>query len=152
MNEWTEVLDGFLKINRYEILNNSGKTSHKKALEVSAKEFEKYRVIQDDFFLSDFDNELLNVKNFQIPKGFKKWTFNDLTDAENFYSVNIERNNIRFWGIDFKKKFSVEITKRIKSILIKNDLYNNDVCEFNEDIDIELLNLCYSIYKNQSQI
>jgi len=58
MNEWTEILDSFLKINRYEILTNAGKISHQKAVEISAKEYEKFRVIQDERFSSDFDNEI----------------------------------------------------------------------------------------------
>ena len=62
MNEWTEILDSFLKINRYEILTNAGKTSHQKALGVSAKEYEKFRIIQDERFLSDFDNAIKKLK------------------------------------------------------------------------------------------
>jgi hypothetical protein len=62
MNEWVEVLDGFLKINRYDILSNAGKVTHQKALEVSAKEYEKFRIIQDERFISDFDKELKKVK------------------------------------------------------------------------------------------
>jgi len=58
MDEWTEILDSFLKINRYELLTNSGKISNKKAIEKSAKEYEKYRVIQDQKHLSDFDKEI----------------------------------------------------------------------------------------------
>jgi len=65
MNEWVEVLDGFLKINRYDILSNAGKVTHQKALEVSAKEYEKFRIIQDEKFLSDFDNELNKVKRIK---------------------------------------------------------------------------------------
>lgn len=62
MSEWTEILDSFLKINRYEILNNAGKISHQKALDKSSIEYNKFRVIQDEFFLSDFDNEIKNLK------------------------------------------------------------------------------------------
>jgi len=62
MNEWTEVLTSFLKINRYDILTNAGKISHHKALEKSAKEYEKYRVIQDQKYLSDFDKEIKKLK------------------------------------------------------------------------------------------
>ncbi len=62
MNEWTEILDSFLKINRYELLTNVGKVSHKKAIEKSAKEYEKYRVIQDQKYLSDFDKEIKKLK------------------------------------------------------------------------------------------
>jgi hypothetical protein len=62
MNEWTVILDSFLKINRYEILNNAGKISHQKALDKSSIEYKKFRVIQDEKFLSDFDNEIKNLK------------------------------------------------------------------------------------------
>ncbi len=62
MSEWVEVLDGFLKINRYDILSNAGKVSHQKALDVSAKEYQKFRIIQDEKFLSDFDKELIKIK------------------------------------------------------------------------------------------
>ncbi len=62
MNEWIEILDSFLKINRYDILSNAGKISHQKALEKSAKEYEKFRIIQDQNFLSDFDNEIKRLK------------------------------------------------------------------------------------------
>ena len=62
MVEWIEILDSFLKINRYDILTNAGKISHQKALEKSAKEYEKYRIIQDEKYLSDFDNEIKKLK------------------------------------------------------------------------------------------
>ena len=65
MNEWVEVLDGFLKINRYDILSNAGKVTHQKALEVSAEEYEKFRITQDEKFLSDFDKELQKVKRIK---------------------------------------------------------------------------------------
>ena len=62
MNEWIVILDSFLKLNQYDILSNAGKISHQKALEKSAKEYEKFRVIQDQKYLSDFDNEIKKLK------------------------------------------------------------------------------------------
>lgn len=62
MVEWIEILDSFLKINRYDILSNAGKISHQKALEKSAKEYEKFRIMQDQKYLSDFDNEIKRLK------------------------------------------------------------------------------------------
>jgi len=62
MVEWIEILDSFLEINRYDILNDAGRISHQKALETSAKEYEKFRVIQDRKFLSDFDKALKKFK------------------------------------------------------------------------------------------
>jgi hypothetical protein len=58
MTEWIEILDSFLKINRYDILSNAGKISLQKALEKSAKKYEKFRIIQDQKYLSDFDEEI----------------------------------------------------------------------------------------------
>ena len=63
MNEWIEILDSFLKINRYDLLNNSGKTSHEKAILKAASEYDKYRKTQDQQYLSDFDKEIKNIKN-----------------------------------------------------------------------------------------
>jgi len=62
MSEWIEVLDGFLKINRYELLDNAGKISNEQALTKASKEFEKFRVIQDKKYISDFDKEVNKIK------------------------------------------------------------------------------------------
>ncbi len=62
MIEWIEVLDGFLKINRYELLDNSGIISHEQAITKANREFEKYRIIQDQKFISDFDKEVRKIK------------------------------------------------------------------------------------------
>ena len=62
MNEWIEILDSFLKINRYELLNNSGKISHEKAILKAESEYEKFRKTQDQKFLSDFDKEIKKIK------------------------------------------------------------------------------------------
>ena len=63
MIEWIEVLDSFLKINRYDLLNGSGKISHEKAIEKATQEFDKFRIEQDRNFESDFDKELKQIKN-----------------------------------------------------------------------------------------
>lgn len=57
MCEWIEVLDSFLKINRYDLLNNSGKISHEEAIKNATLEYKKFRIVQDQKFMSDFDNE-----------------------------------------------------------------------------------------------
>jgi hypothetical protein len=62
MKEWVEILYGFLKINRYEILNNTGIISHNQAIAKAESEFKKFRVIQDQKFISDFDNEMKKLK------------------------------------------------------------------------------------------
>ena len=58
MHEWTEILDSFLKINRYDVLSDAGKISHNRALKRSAEEYDIFRKIQDNKYLSDFDNAI----------------------------------------------------------------------------------------------
>jgi hypothetical protein len=67
MSEWIDVLDSFLKINRYELLDNAGKISNEQAIAKASQEFEKFRIIQDKKYLSDFDKEINKIKN----NGFK---------------------------------------------------------------------------------
>jgi len=62
MSEWIDVLDGFLKINRYELLDNAGKISNEQAITKASDEFEKFRIIQDKKYLSDFDMEMNKIK------------------------------------------------------------------------------------------
>lgn len=58
MKDWVERLDAFLQFNKYEILKNSGKVSAKVAKSLAEAEYEKFRVIQDAIFESDFDREV----------------------------------------------------------------------------------------------
>lgn len=62
MNEWVEALDSFLKINRYDLLNNPGKISHEVAIKKAESEYSKFRKIQDQKFISDFDKEVKKIK------------------------------------------------------------------------------------------
>jgi hypothetical protein len=62
MKEWVEILDSFLKLNRYELLNNSGSISHNQAMSKAESEYQKFRIIQDQRFISDFDKEIKNIK------------------------------------------------------------------------------------------
>lgn len=68
MAEWVEKLDAFLRFNEYEILDNPGKISHEVAKELAGKEYEKYRVIQDQEFISDFDKETKKYLEGTEPK------------------------------------------------------------------------------------
>ena len=58
MKDWIEKLNAFLKFNEQEILTNAGKISHEVAKELAFKEYEKYRIIQDRNYISDFDREV----------------------------------------------------------------------------------------------
>jgi hypothetical protein len=55
MNDWAERLNGFLEFNGNEILMGAGKISHEQAKLHAETEYEKYRIIQDSLFESDFD-------------------------------------------------------------------------------------------------
>lgn len=65
MKEWIEKLDGFLQFNDYKVLKDAGKISHEIALKLAEQEFEKYRVIQDTNFESDFDIDLKQKKQIE---------------------------------------------------------------------------------------
>ena len=58
MEDWVSRLDAFLKFNEYDILENPGKVSQIVAKEIASEEFEKYRKIQDNDYISDFDKEV----------------------------------------------------------------------------------------------
>ena len=58
MDDWAKRLDGFLEFNGNEILIGAGKISHEKAKLHAESEFEKYRIVQDRLFESDFDRLL----------------------------------------------------------------------------------------------
>ena len=62
MTDWKKVLEGYLKISDYEILENAGSISHEEAEAKALGEYEKYRKIQDQTFLSDFDKFLESIK------------------------------------------------------------------------------------------
>jgi len=58
MEDWSKRLDAFLEFDEREILDNKWNISHEKAKEFAESEWEKYRVIQDRLFESDFDREI----------------------------------------------------------------------------------------------
>ncbi len=63
MEDWTTRLDKFLDADDREILKDSGKITKKIVDEKAISEFEKYRVVQDRLFMSDFDKLLLEMGN-----------------------------------------------------------------------------------------
>ena len=64
MQDWVQKLDAFLQFNEYEILKDAGKVSHEVAKKLAGKEYEKFRIIQDESYESDFEKEInkLNIK------------------------------------------------------------------------------------------
>lgn len=64
MEDWAKRLDGFLEFNGNEILMDTGKISAKQAKLRAETEFEKYRIVQDKLFMSDYDKFLLELDLF----------------------------------------------------------------------------------------
>lgn len=58
MEDWEKRLNEFLKLMDYGILQGNGKISAEKAQNHAEAEFEKYRIIQDRLYTSDFDRFL----------------------------------------------------------------------------------------------
>ncbi len=62
MEDWSDRLNRFLEFNEHEILTDSGRVTHEIAKAFAESEFEKYRVIQDRLYESDFDKFVLLEK------------------------------------------------------------------------------------------
>ena len=58
MEDWAKRLDGFLEFNGNEILVGPGKITAEEAKLHAETEYEKYRIVQDRLFQSDFDRFL----------------------------------------------------------------------------------------------
>lgn len=65
MEDWAKHLDRILIANEQEILTNAGKISMEVAKEHAETEWEKYRIIQDRIYQSDFDLFLEDVKKLE---------------------------------------------------------------------------------------
>jgi len=62
MEDWAKRLDRFLEADDRQILQDSGRISAQIAKEFAESEFEKYRIIQDRLFESDFDREIKEIE------------------------------------------------------------------------------------------
>ena len=56
MNDWIKETDELLKFRKKNVLSDSGKVSHKKALEKAENEYEKFRIKQDREYISSMDD------------------------------------------------------------------------------------------------
>ena len=68
MADWKKELERFIGYYRYDILENTGTISAEEAKEKAYAEYDKFRIVQDREYLSDFDQEI------------KKWRENGLFD------------------------------------------------------------------------
>ncbi|NCF75477.1 MAG: cell filamentation protein Fic [Xanthomonadaceae bacterium] len=61
MKDWSEKLNVFLRFNEEDVLENAGKITTEIAKSFAESEFEKYRPIQDQLYMSDFDKEIKKI-------------------------------------------------------------------------------------------
>jgi hypothetical protein len=61
LKDWSDLLDDYIELNRFEVLEDKGEVSKKDADKIAKKEYEKYRSIQDKIYESDYDRRLEEV-------------------------------------------------------------------------------------------
>ena len=64
MQDWIRDVESILTLNYYEILKNKGKISAEIARKKAESEYEIYKVIQDQKFISDFDRLIIETEEF----------------------------------------------------------------------------------------
>ena len=57
MQDWVDITNQFLSNNRRKVLDDNGKISHEQAIEKAAKEYDIFRVRQDQEYVSEFDKQ-----------------------------------------------------------------------------------------------
>ena len=65
MDDWKNEVENALKVFHYEVLEGKGKISHQQAIDKAKSEYEKYKVIQDKNYISDFDKLLNEIKEIE---------------------------------------------------------------------------------------
>ena len=65
MADWEERLNSFLKVWDHEILKDNGKVSAEMAKIHAETEFEKYRIIQDQIYISNYEELLANTNKIK---------------------------------------------------------------------------------------
>lgn len=68
MKDWVKKLDAFLQFNEEAILKDAGRVTHEVALVLANKEFEKYNILQDKLFESDFDSAVKKLNQSSAKK------------------------------------------------------------------------------------
>ncbi len=63
MKDWAERLNGMLELMDYGVLEDNGRVTVELAKQKAETEFEKYRIIQDRLYTSDFDKYLLELES-----------------------------------------------------------------------------------------
>ena len=65
MEDWKEVLDAYINLNQLPILVGKGKISSTEAHTIAKEEYEKYKIVQDRNYISDFDELIIEIKRLE---------------------------------------------------------------------------------------
>ena len=65
MQDWISSVEDIFKINFYDNLTDKGSISHKDAIEKAETEYDKYKIIQDKNYVSDFDKLLIETSKIK---------------------------------------------------------------------------------------
>ena len=65
MVDWIKSVEDIFKINFYDNLTHKGNISHEEAVEKAESEYVKYKIIQDNIYISDFDKLLLETEKIK---------------------------------------------------------------------------------------
>lgn len=65
MEDWKKVLDDYINLNLLPILEGKGKISSDDAQKIAKGEYEKFKVIQDKIYQSDFDKLIEDIKRIE---------------------------------------------------------------------------------------
>ena len=73
MADWEERLSDFLKLWDRDVLQDAGKVTAEIAKAHAESEFEKYRIVQDRLFESDFDRVIKQIESGRQPDAAEEW-------------------------------------------------------------------------------
>ena len=65
MKDWKKVLDDYINLNLLPILEGKGKISSADARKIAKEEYDKFKVIQDRNYQSDFDKLIIDIKRIE---------------------------------------------------------------------------------------
>ena len=65
MKDWKKVLDDYIDLNLLPILEGKGKISSSDAQKIAKEEYDKFKVIQDRDYQSDFDKLIIDIKRIE---------------------------------------------------------------------------------------
>lgn len=65
MNDWKNEVENALRVLHYDVFEGKDKISHKQAKEKAEREYEKFKVIQDNNYVSDFDRLISETKQIE---------------------------------------------------------------------------------------